>query len=75
MAKLPRRYSGIVMGAILSLTMSLLMSFTITLINLGLAQDFLHKWMVAFAGALPVSFPVSLIVTPVIKVCVDRISD
>ena len=74
MTKIPRKYAGVVMGALISLTMSFIMSAIITLINIGLSPQFVHKWLVAFAGALPIGLPVAMTVTPVIKSIVERIT-
>ena len=51
------------------------MSFTITLVNLGFSDEFVHKWLAAFGAALPVSFPISLVITPLLKMLVDFISE
>lgn len=75
MKKIPKKYSGIVMGAVMSVAMGFIMSFVVTLIHLGLADNFLERWMVAFIGALPVGFPVALVITPVVKAGIDRITE
>jgi len=75
MRKIPRKYSGVVMGAIMSIAMGSMMSLVVTYLNLGLVDDFVQRWLVAFAGVLPIGFPVSLIVTPIVKALIDRISD
>lgn len=75
MRKIPKKYSGLLIGAILALIMGFIMSFATTIINLGLTEDFLNNWMIAFIGTLPVGLPVSLVVTPPVKALVDRISE
>jgi hypothetical protein len=75
MRKIPRRYSGLLLGALMAIIMGLVMSFIVTFINLGMVVGFFGRWMVAFAGALPVQFPVAVVVTPLVKAFVDRISD
>lgn len=72
--KIPRRYSGVVLGALMAIIMGLVVSFVVTLINLGMVEGFAHRWMLAFLGALPVQFPVALVVTPLVKALVDRFS-
>jgi hypothetical protein len=54
--------------------MGLVVSFVVTLINLGMVEGFAHRWMLAFLGALPVQFPIALVVTPLVKAFVDRYS-
>ncbi|MEQ8402005.1 MAG: DUF2798 domain-containing protein [Roseitalea porphyridii] len=73
--KIPRRFAGLVMGVLMALSMGLIMSFVVTVINLGLRGDFILRWMTAFAGALPIGLPTALIVTPLIKALVDRMTD
>lgn len=73
--KIPRRYSGVVLGALMAIIMGLVVSLVVTLINLGLIEGFVHRWMLAFFGALPVQFPIALVVTPLVKALVDRFSD
>lgn len=75
MKKIPRKYSGLIMGALMAVTMGSIMSFVVTYLNLGFAPDFLQKWMVAFLGALPIGLPVALFVTPIIKAFIDRVSE
>ena len=52
-----------------------IMSFVVTAINLGFGSDFVAKWMYAFVGTLPIGFPVALVVTPIVKAFIDRISE
>ncbi|MDN3718763.1 DUF2798 domain-containing protein [Roseibium salinum] len=51
------------------------MSFVVTVINLGLRGDFLVKWMIAYAGSLPIGLPTALLVTPIVKSIVDRMTE
>ena len=75
MRKIPRRYSGLVMAVMTVVTMSFVMSFVMTFLNVGLVDNFIQRWMVAFLGALPVGFPVALLVIPTIKAVVDRFTE
>lgn len=75
MKKVPKRYSGFVMGIMMATVMAPIMSFVITYLNVGFVDDFFQKWMVALLGTLPVAFPVVLIVAPVVKGIVDKISE
>jgi uncharacterized protein DUF2798 len=75
MQKIPRKYSGFVMGAVMAVTMGFIMSFVVTFLNLGFVEDFPKRWMFAFLGTLPIGFPVAMIVTPIVKACIDRISE
>lgn len=75
MKKIPKKYSGFVLGGLMAIAMGLIISFVVTLINLGMVEDFPKRWMVAFLGALPIQFPVAFFLTPVVKALVDRISE
>lgn len=73
--KIPRRFAGLFMGLLTALSMGLIMSFVVTVINLGLRGDFIMKWMTAYVGSLPVGLPTALLVTPVVKSIVDRMTE
>ena len=75
MKKIPRKYSGVLLGALMAIIMGLVVSFVVTFINLGMVNGFFRRWMLAFVGALPVQFPIAVVVTPFVKAFVDRISE
>jgi Protein of unknown function (DUF2798) len=75
MQRIPRRYSGLVMAVMTVVTMSFVMSFVMTFLNVGFVDNFFQRWMVGFLGALPVGFPVALLVIPIIKAFVDRFTE
>ena len=51
------------------------MSLVVTFINLGLVNNFVGMWLKAFAFSFPISFPTGLILTPVIKNLVEKITE
>lgn len=66
--KLHKRYYSLVFAFFMSLNMSFLMSGVITLINLGMVDDFLHRWLLkAFPTAWAAAFPISLFVVPILR--------
>lgn len=75
MRKIPRKYSGFVVGALMAIVMGLLLSFVVTLINLGPVAGFFGKWMLAYFGVLPLQLPIAIVVTPVIVAFVNRMSE
>ena len=75
MHKIPRKYSGLVLGALMAVVMGLVISFVVTFINLGMVNGFVGRWMLAYVGALPIQFPAAVILTPILKAFVDRISE
>ena len=75
MKKISKKYSGILMGALLGIFMSIFMSLIVTFINLGLVGNFFEMWMKAFAISLPIGFPTALLMTPIIKKIVEKITE
>ncbi|ADH87276.1 DUF2798 domain-containing protein [Desulfurivibrio alkaliphilus] len=74
MIKVPARYSHLLLAFFTSLMMSLLMSGVITLLNLGLVDDFIRRWLTAFVTAFVVAFPSILLVLPVARRIVARLT-
>lgn len=72
MVKIDKKYSIILFSVLMSLGMSFSMSVTLTFANVGLA-GFLDKWPQAFIIGFIVSLPTSLIITPIVKVIVDKL--
>nr|WP_286682937.1 DUF2798 domain-containing protein [Sulfurospirillum sp. MES] len=57
----------------ISFFMTLLMSFVITLINVGLIDGFGMKWFQAFWRAYVVAFPAVLTVVPIVRKIVNKV--
>ncbi|MDP2974085.1 MAG: DUF2798 domain-containing protein [Candidatus Diapherotrites archaeon] len=74
MRKINSKYADLLFTVFLTLIMSLLMSIIITFVNVGLHQDFLMKWAIAFLAGLAVSFPATLIAVPVAKKIVKKVT-
>ncbi len=53
--------------------MTLLMSFVITFINVGLVEDFFLRWFQAFWRAYIVAFPSVLTVVPIVRKIVRKL--
>lgn len=75
MKKLPKRYSGLLMGICMGASMGLMMSMIITWQQTGLDADFVRRWLAAFATTLPVGLAVSVVITPAIRHLVDELTD
>jgi hypothetical protein len=76
----PLRFGGkylrdVLFGVFMSLGMSLVMSITLTLINLGLVPDFPARWLRAFLIGFAVGFPTSLVIVPLVRKIVNRLVD
>lgn len=61
------KYLHYVQTLMLSALMSLVMSFAISLINLGLVNGFFHIWMRAWGLAYAIAFPTLLVVFPFVR--------
>jgi hypothetical protein len=72
--KIKRKYYGLLFGLLVSIIMSLIMSFVLTLINVGWQPNFLMIWLRAFGISFAVALPISLILVPLIRKILDRIT-
>lgn len=54
--------------------MTLIMSFVITFINLGLIERFMHIWMHAWIIAFAIAFPTLLLIFPVVRGLAEKIT-
>jgi hypothetical protein len=73
--KLPKQYFHLVFSLIMGAIMVLLMTFVITLVNVGMASDFFFRWMKAFAVAYVVAVPVIYFLAPMAKKLATRFAD
>lgn len=67
------RYRPYVFAFFMALLMSCLMSFVITLFNVGLIDNVLQIWLKAWAFAFVVAFPAVILVAPVVHRLVDAV--
>lgn len=74
MVRVNKKYSTILFGVLLSLGMSFSMSLVLTLINLGFVPDFFEKWIRAFAIGFIVSFPTSMLIIPIVRRIVSKLT-
>ncbi len=72
--KISKKYYSLVLGATISFIMTVIMSFVITIVNLGFVDTFLNKWGIAFLAGFAVSLPISLTVVPIAMKIADRIT-
>ena len=70
---IPKRFEFLVFAALMSFSMTLIMSFVITFINVGLVEDFCLRWFQAFWRAYIIAFPSVLSVVPVVRRIVKKI--
>lgn len=74
MPLIPARFAHILLAFFTSMFMSLIMSGVITLLNLGWVDDFLLRWLTAWITAFVIAFPAILMVMPVAKRLVGRLT-
>lgn len=70
----PARFAPILFGALLSGLMTLIISGIATYRNLGLPPDFLARWLVAYVNAWVLAFPTVLVVGPIVRRLVARLT-
>ena len=63
----PQKKFHLVFSLIMGATMIFLMTFVITLVNVGYSETFLSTWMKAFAIAYVVGVPVIFFLAPVAR--------
>ncbi len=68
---LSRRGGNLLFVILMATTMSLVMSFAMTLVNSGFNSAFLDRWMRSFGIGLLVSVPTALLIVPVLRRFVD----
>ena len=61
---------GLMMSAMMAFTMSLIM----TLVNIGLVENFLLIWLRGFSIGFAVAFPTSLIAAPLTRKIIDKLN-
>ena len=71
--KIDKKYSIILYAVLMSLGMSFSMSLALTLVNVGF-DGFLEKWPRAFIIGFIVSLPASLIIIPIVRKIVDKLT-
>ncbi len=73
--KLPAKYIAVITPLVLSVLMTLVVSFIATVKNLGLHADLPYNWVTAWALSWVVAFPTLLMVLPVVRRIVSSICD
>jgi len=75
MKLIPKRYTSYVFSFFMALLMSCLISFVISVFNVGLVEDIMFVWLKAWGFSFVVSFPVVIVVSPLVKKLVDLVID
>jgi hypothetical protein len=72
--RIPQRHAPKLLAFFTSFIMSCVMSMVISYINLGWVDDFLLRWMNAWLTAFLIAFPVILLVLPIARGLVARLT-
>lgn len=65
--RIPARYAHILFAALLSAIMVCICSCIVLLVNQGLVQGFAMLWLKAVITTWPLTFPIVLIVAPLVR--------
>lgn len=68
-----KKYEFMVFSVLMSFFMTLLMSFVVTFLNVGLVKEFLFVWLNAFLKSYPIGFGATLIVVPIVRKIVSKL--
>ena len=71
---LPKKYFDFIFILIMGFGMSLLMTLIITYINTGMDEDYPKRFLKAWSIGLPIAIATSLLVGPIAKNFIDRIT-
>jgi len=72
--RIPRRFTPILFGAVLSLIMVAVVSALVLALSQGIHAGFVAQWMKSCATTWPVAFPTVTLVAPWVRRVVCRVS-
>lgn len=73
--KIPARYSHLLFGGLLSAIMVTIISGAVVLTSHGFGPDFFAQWFKGFATAWPIAFPTVLVVAPLVRRFVAKVTN
>ncbi len=71
----PKKYSNLLFILIMGFGMSLMMTLIITYINTGMDSEYINRFLKAWVVSLPIAILAALIVGPITKNFVDKITN
>ena len=71
---IPKKYFDLIFILIMGFAMSLLMTLIITYINTGMDSEYINRFFKAWTVSLPIAIGTVLIVGPIVKKFVDKIT-
>ena len=69
-----KKYSNLLFILVMGFGMSLLMTLIITYVNTGIDSGYLYRFLKAWAVGLPIAITTALLVGPITKKLVDKIT-
>jgi len=69
-----KKYSQFLFVLIMGFLMSLLMTLIITFVNTGIDNEYIHRFLKAWAVSLPIAIGTVLLVSPFVKKIVNKIT-
>ncbi len=73
MRRVPRRFYNLAFAFLMSSIMSCLVALIVSLRTLGFSTDVFTVWLSGWAAALPVAFPVTVVVVPLVRWMLGRV--
>ncbi len=70
-----KRHTTLVVGMLAGVSLSVIMSLVMTLLQLGISADFWWEWGRAFVVAFVISTPLSMILLPPLTTLAEKICD
>jgi Protein of unknown function (DUF2798) len=71
---IPPRFTSLLFAFFMSMLMAFIMSGILTFVNLGPVGGFFFKWMHAFVIAWACAFPTVLVVAPIVRRIVAKLT-
>jgi len=72
--KLPTKLAPILFSALLSAIMTAVVSGFVIVNTQGISNEFTNQWLTACAASWPVAFPTVLVIAPLMRKFVERIT-
>ena len=70
----PKKYSNLLFILIIGFGMRLMMTLIITYINTGMDSEYINRFLKAWVVSLPIAIVAALVVGPITKNFVDKIT-
>jgi hypothetical protein len=65
--RVPRRYRSVLMSVVLSVCMSAVVSFIVTIKNVGVCEDMASVWLAAWQVSCAIAVPARFVVAPLVS--------